>query len=67
MNTGIPDKGDLGNRNRRVVAYQIFKDGKLKCGNGTPIPAGGFAGLGLFALAIGGLGIMKLRKRSSAA
>ena len=67
MDTGIPEKGDLGDPARRVVAYQIYKDGKLQCGNGTPIPGGGFAGLGLFTLAVGGLGMVSLRRRRSRA
>ena len=46
----------------------MSKDGgKKTCGSGTPIPAGGLAGLGLFTLAVGGLGIVKLRKRRGAA
>jgi len=59
---GIPKKSDLGDPNRRVVAYTIVKgDGKKTCGLGTPVPVGGLAG-GALALTAG-VGYVVYRQR----
>lgn len=73
---GIPVKSDLGDPDRRVVAYTIIKDGgKKTCGMGTPctdpdpevcfpdteIPAGGPIG---YMAALGGLGAVYLVVRN---
>jgi hypothetical protein len=60
IGTGTTEKSDLGSPTRSVVAYTIWKiDTKkgtveVKCGQGTPIPAGGIAGMAVIALAVGG-------------
>ncbi len=59
---GVPVKSNLGDPNRRVVAYTIVKgDGKKTCGIGTPVPVGGIAG-GALALTAG-LGFVLYRQR----
>ena len=63
---GIPVKSNLGDTNRRVVAYTIVKGSKSgknakTCGMGTPVPVGGIAG-GALALTAG-LGFVVYRQR----
>ena len=57
---GVPEKSDLGDPNRRVVAWLIIKDGgKKTCGVGTPVPAeGGTSSTLIGAAAIAGVGLL---------
>ncbi len=60
---GVPEKSDLGNPARRIVSYFIRKPDGKTCGSGTPIPAGGIAGVLLVATGLGALGLTRRRRR----
>jgi hypothetical protein len=70
---GVPEKSDLGDPDRRVVAWQIIKfdKGEVKktCGVGDPIPSGGTAGyaatIALVAAAGAGLTALAFRRRQN--
>jgi hypothetical protein len=61
---GVGQDSDLGDPNRRVVAwYVLTKNGKA-CGVGNPIPIGGLAGAGLLTIAVGVVAFTQLRRRN---
>lgn len=65
---GLPQKGNLGDSNRRVVAYYILKGDKT-CGFGTPdtgIPAGGLVGGAIVAAGLAGAAVVVQRRRRTA-
>jgi hypothetical protein len=61
---GVGQKSDLGSASRRVVAYTIMKDGKVECGQGDPIPAGGIVGAAILAGAAAGYVALRQRRNS---
>jgi hypothetical protein len=71
IGTGTTAKSDLGSPTRSVVAYTIWKiDTKkgtveVKCGQGTPIPAGGIAGMAVIALVVGGFVLYGNHRRTN--